>query len=131
MKFALQRTSTQGKEGFTLVEVMIGFGLFAIVMTSVMWMMILSQRIGQAARNRMEALQHARATMEDLLSLQYDHEDLAVGRHVVWRGGFRGVYRVSEPDLGERKRIRLSFRYDTFNDTANVDLRMDITEALH
>jgi len=114
-----------------LVEVLVGFTLFALTMTAVMWMTILAQRTGQSARNRMEALQHARATLEGLLSEPYSSGKLSVGRHTVNHGGFSGVYMVTEPDPNERKRVVLEMAYPSFNDTAQVELQLDISNALH
>ena len=69
------------KSGFTLVEVMVSFGVFAVVMMSVAWAMIMAQRLGDSARNQLMALQHARALMEELSNLSYSDDDVEVGTY--------------------------------------------------
>jgi len=123
--------SDNAKNGFSLVEVMTAFALFAIVMLGVITSMILSQRIGQSARNRLEALQHSRASLEELVAVSYGHSSLSTGTHTLSRGGLTGRYVVSEVHANQLKRIVLSYDYFTFGKWASVELQGAISDALH
>src|SRR5690606_26900664 len=133
MKYFIQhfQVSRPGKEGFSLLEVMFAFSIFALVMVGVIWTLIAAQRIGQSARNRLDALQHSRASLEQVIASGYNSNPLQVGTHAVSRGGFEGQYIVTEPLANERKRIQMVYSYPSFGQTATVQLQMDVSNALH
>lgn len=118
------------KAGFTLMEVMVSFGVFALVMTSVAWGMVMAQRLGDSARKQLVALQHARAMMEELSTLSYDDADIAVGTHTVERGGMDGRYVITEIHSGQFKQIVLTFDYPSFGEISQVELQTGISNAL-
>ncbi|WFB34829.1 type II secretion system protein [Kiritimatiellota bacterium B12222] len=119
------------KAGMTLVEILISFTIFAMVMTTVAWMLISANRIGESARNRLNALQQARASLEEVGSAGYGSAPLAIGTHSVSRGGLTGQYVVTEPDSNERKRVVMTYAYPSFGKTATVELQAEFSNALH
>lgn len=119
------------KSGFSLLEVMVAFTIFAFVMTGVVWTLISAQRLGASARNRLNALQQARATLEEVISTGYGNNALRVGTHSVSRGGLSGQYVVNEPKENELKRIVMTYTYPSFGRDAAVQLQMEVSNALH
>jgi prepilin-type N-terminal cleavage/methylation domain-containing protein len=115
--------------GFTLVEVLVAFAVFSLVIMSVFWSMIMADRLGQSARNRMYALQHARAVMEEITRIPYTDSDLAVGTHTVQRGGLTGQYVVTETVTNQFKQVLLTFDYESFDDLAQIELRTGVSRA--
>ncbi len=116
---------------FTLLEVMIAFALFAIGITSVVAMSVQASRIGQSARNRMEALHVARAELEEIKRARFDDPILEVGNHAVVRGGFSGQVLVSDRDPGFTKEVVVRLQYPSFHHAAHVELEGVISRALH
>ena len=106
------------------------FGVFAVVMMSVAWAMIMAQRLGDSARNQLMALQHARALMEELSNLSYSDDDVEVGTYSVTRGGMNGEYVITEPHTDQFKQIVLTFDYPSFGELAQVELQTGISNAL-
>ena len=129
--FNLDNRKKETRAGYSLLEVMISFTIFTFVMTGVVWMLISAQRLGESARNRANALQQARASLEQVISAGYTSTGWQVGSHSVSRGGLTGTYVVSEPAVNERKRITMSYSYPSFGRTATVDLQLEISNALH
>jgi len=107
------------------------FTLFTLVMTGVVWSMLTAQRIGQSARNRMYALQQTRAGIESLIGESYNSAVLTVGTFPVTNGGLSGQYVVSENEANDLKLITYSMGYDSFGETASVELETQISDALH
>ena len=75
--------SLREKKGFSLIEVMVGFAVFALSMISVMGVVSMSQFIGQSARNRIEALQNGRFIMEYLKSETYHSDTMVVDGYTI------------------------------------------------
>ena len=119
------------RRGFSLVEVLVATSLFAITMTAVVTTMLTASRLGQSARNRLEALHHARASMEQLYGSSFSDPDLAEGTYVLSRGGLRGEYTVTELSPGPIKQIELYYQYPSFGHMARVELEGRISDALH
>jgi prepilin-type N-terminal cleavage/methylation domain-containing protein len=116
--------------GFTLVEVMVATFLFALVMTAVITTMMTAGRMGQSARNRLDALHHARASMEELYGSSFTDSDLQAGTHTLSRGGLTGGYTVTDLTPGPMKRVELFYTYASFGRTARVELEGRISDAL-
>jgi len=114
-----------------LIEVMIATFVFAIVMGATIGCMLLAQSMGQAARNRLEALHEGRGVLEDLMTGSYNGTGMAAGSHSVSSGGFSGSYTVTELDPGPIKQVQLTMNYPAFGRTAQVSLEMRISDALH
>ena len=119
------------KEGLTLIEVMIATFVFAMVMGAAIGCMLLAQSMGQAARNRLEALHEGRGVIEDLMNTNYNGDALNAGSHSVSSGGFSGSYTVTVLDPGPIKQVQLTMNYPAFGRTAQVSLEMRISDALH
>lgn len=133
MKFNFNffKQSRSTKLGFSLVEVLVAFTIFTFVMTGVVWTLISAQRLGDSARNRLNALQQARASLEQVISSGYSDASLQVGSHVVTRDGLNGQYVVSEPNPNELKRIVMTYTYRSFGRNATVQLDTEVSNALH
>lgn len=121
----------KGKEGLTLIEVMIATFVFAIVMGAAIGCMLLAQNMGQSARNRLEAMHEGRAVLEELVNGNYNGDDLDAGSHSVSSGGFSGSYTVTVLTPGPIKKVNLSMNYPAFGRTATVKLETRISDALH
>ena len=85
--------------GFTMIEVLICMGIFAVGFLAMAGLQISSMRGNASARNSTEASMWADNCVEDLLTKDYDHPDLETGRHSDTRGGFDVVWNVVEKDL--------------------------------
>jgi len=114
-----------------LIEVMIATFVFAMVMGAAIGCMLLAQSMGQAARNRLEAMHEGRAVLEELLNGNYNRDPLNVGSHSVSSGGFSGTYTVTELNPGPIKKVILSMNYPAFGQTATVKLETRVSDALH
>ncbi len=91
----------------------------------------MASRLGQASRNRIEALQDARAIMENLADRSYSHADLSLGNHSVTMGGNNATYVVTELEADQTKHVVLTLDYQSFQRSATIELQTVISNALH
>jgi len=122
---------SSSKSAFSLVEIMIALSIFAMVMLSVGGLLLMASRLGQASRNRIEALQDARAIMENLADRSYSHADLSLGNHSVTMGGNNATYVVTELEADQTKHVVLTLDYQSFQRSATIELQTVISNALH
>jgi Tfp pilus assembly protein PilV len=117
----------RGEAGFTLVEVLIA-GLLAVLAVGVVTQtIIMGRRSAWLAQRQLEALHAARATLEDIGRLDFNHAALSAGRHVV-PGGF---YDVSLADQRTKDiTVRTSW-LGTAGRTNWVALTTSMSAALH
>ena len=127
----LSASPTSKQAGFTLLEVMVAFALFMIGMTSVVFMMVQAARMGESARNRLEAMHQARAQMENLLRLNFESPALTPGTHAVVSGDYSGFYTVSHREIGETKTVVMVMQYPSFRQVSTLELEGVISRALH
>lgn len=121
----------KAKSGFTLLEVMVAFALFMLGMTSVVMMSLQAARMGQSARNRVEALHQARAQMEELMRMNYFDPFLVPGTKPVTMGKHSGSVEVSDRSGGTSKNLVVEMEYRSFRNVATVELEGVISRALH
>jgi Tfp pilus assembly protein PilV len=109
---------------------MVATFIFAVAMLAVITTMIMAQRMGESARNRLDALHHARASLEEIYSRSYHHPSLEPGSYTITRGGLDGGYTVSTLTPGPMKQMELFYTYRSFGQTARVELEGRISDAL-
>ncbi len=80
-KLSKYESLTGDRYGFTLVEVMLAMGVFAIGILSIASMQIGATNANSTAYRLTERTSLAEARLESLLSLPYAHPDLTQGNH--------------------------------------------------
>jgi hypothetical protein len=91
-------------------------------------------RSGAANEARMEAMHNARAQLEFLRGLGWNHPDLAVGSHTITDGiDYGGTYTVTDADTDLRDiTVNVTWVNDmTLGTTATFPLTTTFTEAMH
>jgi prepilin-type N-terminal cleavage/methylation domain-containing protein len=93
------------QHGFTLLEVMIALAIFAIGILAVSAMQINSINQNAGARMQTEATSLASDSMERLLALPYDHEqldpDVTLNPHRMAMGAYTVEWTVTTPAVGD------------------------------
>jgi prepilin-type N-terminal cleavage/methylation domain-containing protein len=89
----------ESEKGFTLIEVLICIGIFAIGFLAMAVLQVNSMRGDASARDFTEASVWADNRVENLLSKDYTHADLTPGSHSRFLGGYTIKWDVVESDL--------------------------------
>jgi len=124
---------THLKDGFTLVEVMVAMALLGLTLGGAVASVTMYWRWNEASSRRIVAVNTARAELELLSRLNYDHAALTVGTHSLM-GGAEGTCSVSSiaDSSARRKQVAVSVVWrDPRTDTARTEtLTTMISEAL-
>lgn len=87
------------QEGFTLIEVVIAFSIFAVGMLAIASLQLTSVTGNFGARVVTEITIMGQEQVEKLLALPYDHPDLKSGRHSLTRNDYNCTWVVEDDVL--------------------------------
>ena len=99
----------EAKGGFTLVEVMVAMALLGLTLGGAVTSVTMYWRWNEASSRRVEAVHTARAELELLSRLNFDHAALTEGTHALM-GGAEGTCSVTPvaDSSGRRKQVVVS-----------------------
>ena len=121
------------RAGFSLVEILVAFSVFALAMAGAFSASLQASRLGDSARLRIELLQHARTQVEVLQTSRYGAAALAPGTYAIARGGFDGEYVVAEQagSSGNARSVLVRMNGVSAGRLITVELRTLVSRGLN
>ena len=123
----MNRKLSNGRSGFTLIEVVLAMGLLTLGLGSVALTINMAMKTSKATENQMAALHVARDQMERITSRVFDHPSLVDGpAYVFTNGNFTGSYLVTDNDPYKDVTVGVTWYNPVLeaNSTLNLDSMM-------
>jgi type II secretory pathway pseudopilin PulG len=116
-----------GKDGLTLTEVVIACAILGLTLSALIPSFVMQQKAVAFANNRLVALHHTRAVMEDLMTAKYYDSRLTVGNHSVPGGNYVVTENAGLKDIF----LTMQWSDPAFSAVQSVTLATSLAYATH